>query len=296
MARSLPPLNALRAFEVVARHLSVTRAAEELHVTHSAVSQQIKLLEQYVGVSLLNRAAGRIGLTDQGRRFAGQLTDIFGQLNRATDRLLHAEAGNVLTIKFISTLAMRWLIPRLPSFQEANPELELRLSTGGWQEVDFNVEQIDMAIYYGDGKWPGLQADFLFHDEVFPVCSPKVMGKHKQLNLEKDMLKYKYIYVNQALRKQDWPRWLKAMKLNKPPKSSRVYFQNSSQALQAAVNGLGIAITHGPFVSDDIEQGNLIVAVEHSVRFDDDYYLVYPKTAANKPKIQRFREWLLGQV
>ncbi len=289
--KKLPPLNALRAFEATARNLSVTRAAEELHVTHAAISQQIKLLEGYLNVPLFVREGKRLNLTAEGKDYALALAAAFTHINQATEHLLKQDDPHVLTVCIPPTLALRWFIPRLLHFQDVHSDLEIRLSTTQ-REVNFNQQDIDLAIYYGNGNWPGLYRDFLFEDYLFPVCSPKLLDEKKSLNLQKN----KFIYVTAELRKQDWPIWLSAANMTEPPESSKLYFQDTIQALHAAHAGLGIAMTHSPFVIEDIQLGQLIAPFKVKVKLPANYYLVCPKSYLLKAKIKKFRNWLLKEA
>jgi LysR family glycine cleavage system transcriptional activator len=285
-------LNALRAFEAAARNLSVTKASAELHVTHAAVSQQIKLLEDYFGFSLIRREGKGINLTAQGKMYASELTTAFSNISHATSHLFNQDNSNILTIRIPTTLALRWFIPRMQHFQNQHPNMELRISTTQ-KEINFDEGNIDVAIYYGENHWPGLHKDFLFEDYLLPVCSPKILFKK---NVLENLNSYKFIYVSAELRKQDWPIWFKAAKIPEPPKSSRLYFQDTVQALQAAHAGLGIAIAHEPFVKDDIQSKQLVSPWNVTVKLQDDYYLIFPESSLGKSKIKKFRKWLLDEA
>ncbi len=292
----IPPLHALHVFETVARHLSMTKAAEELHVTHAAVSQQIKLLEDYLKVSLLKREGKRFTLTPQGKEYATALNNAFSNIKHATERLLAEDDANILTIRVPPTLALRWLVPRLQQFQDLHPNIELRISTTQ-KEIDFLQESIDIAIYYGDGNWPNLQSDFLFEDYTFPIANPKYFGNKKVTELQETHLRSaKFIYVTYQLREKDWALWTSAANLPEPPKSTRIYFQDTLQALQAAQTGLGIAIAHQPLVMDDIKAGRLVAVSQVKLKLNSNYYLVYPEHYLRKLKVKKFRNWLLKEI
>lgn len=295
MKKNLPPLNALRAFEAAARNLSITKAAQELHVTHAAISQQVKLLEDYLKLPLLYREGRRIKLTNQGEVYALALGTAFSTMKQATENLFNQSDPNVITVRMPLTFTMSWFIPRMRDFQEANPDLELRLSTMP-REIDFAQENIDLAIYYGNGDWPGLHKDFLLDDCLFPVCSPRLLDQKLTLRSNKDLTAFKFIYVTADLRKKDWPLWFKAAKLSEPTKSSRLYFHDTILALQAAQAGLGVAIAHGPFVKDFLENGQLVAFSDIQLKLPDKYYLVCPESHLSAHKVKKFRSWLLNEV
>lgn len=287
-----PPLNSLRVFEVVARHLSLVKAAAELHVTHSAVSQQLKLLEEYLDLTLIERHQGKLSLSDAGRKYAAELTSGFNIIRLATEQLLAAD-NNIITINMLTTFAMRWLIPRLPEFQDRYPQLEIRLSTPS-KEVDFKTESIDMAIYYGEGHWPSLHVDFLFDEYLVPVCSPALAAKYKKLSLLQTLVACKLIYVKTEERKNAWSAWLAALGLAEPKNAQRIYFQNSMQAIEAAINGVGIAMAPELFVREDIRSKRLVKLSTTIAKAPSSFYLVCPEISLKQKKIQLFREWLLG--
>src|SRR5215471_21615640 len=175
MARRLPPLNALKAFEAVARSNSVTRAAEELHVTQGAVSQQLKGLEAALGVKLFNRERQRLVITETGRDYLTVVRDAFDQIAIGTDRIVQRQRSGALTVSVSSDFAAKWLVNRLGHFADAHPEIDLRVSVAD-RQIDFAREDVDLAVRHGDGNWPGLAVVQLCVERLFPVCSPKVMG------------------------------------------------------------------------------------------------------------------------
>ncbi len=288
-----PPLNSLRAFEAVARHLNVGKAAAELRVTHSAVSQQTKLLEDYLGIKLLERIKGKIKLTHAGRKYAADLNSAFNMIRLATEQLGAAE-DNILTINMLTTFAMRWLIPRLSDFQDQYPKLEVRLSTPG-RRVDFKTESIDLAIYYGEGDWPDLHADFLFEEYLLPVCAPSLAKKFKKLGLKQMLTTSKLIYVKTEERKNIWSIWLAHAQLPESPLSQRIYFQNSMQAIEAAINGIGIAMAPELFIREDIAAKRLVKLTAEKIKSPSSFYLVCPESYLKQRKIQNFREWILKE-
>ncbi len=295
MIAQLPPLNALRAFAAVARHVSVTKAADELHVTHAAISQQIKVLENYLAVSLVQRTGRNIQLTELGNAYAAALNVAFANIYQATEKLFKKDDA-ILTVCIPPTLTLRWFIPRLSAFQQAHPEIEVRISTLE-NQIDFMRESIDVAVYYGkETDWPELHKDFLFYDYIFPVCNPRLLAENKQILSLQTIHKYKLIYVKAELRNTDWSLWCRTMKITEPEKSARLYFETSMQALQAAQAGIGIAMAHEPFVLDELKFKQLVAPFPKKIKTTKNYYLVYPDHSLQKDKVIIFRNWLLNAV
>lgn len=291
----LPPLNSLRAFEALGRLLSVTKAAEVLHVTHAAVSQQIKLLESTLNVALVIREGKRISLTSEGKAYAAILTSAFTSIKQATNQLQRENDPNVLTIRIPPTLALRWFIPRMPDFQNKYPNIDLRISTAT-KEIDFSEDNIDLAIMYGSGERKNLHQELLFDDYLFPVCSPLLLDNLKSKRSKNILDLGKLIYVSAELRHKDWVNWLKEAELSEPPKSRRLTFQDTIQALQAGETGLGIAIAHEPFVRDAIKSGKLTQPFDLKLKLNNSYYLVCPEGNLRYPKVKQFINWLLKEI
>jgi len=292
----LPPLKTLPAFLAVARHLSFSKAGEELHVTHSAISQGIRLLESFLGQQLFKREANKVFLTPEGEKYYYAINTAMNIISEATPMKFES-ANNILTVNMLPTLAVRWFMARLLKFQSKHPKIELRLSTSGNKEIDFSKNAIDIAVVYGqETDWAGLQKDLLFSDSIFPVCSPSILEKISVVNFKEKLNDFKFIYVTAELRKKDWSTWFKAAKITEPPASSRIYFQDTIQALQAAHAGLGIAIAHEPFVFDDIKLKQLVAPLDIKVKLTESYYLVYPKSSLKQEKVKKFRKWILDEI
>ena len=294
MPNKLPPLKTLPAFAATAKHLSFSKAAAELHVTHSAISQSIKLLEEFLGQPLFNREGGQVSLTEAGKAYSVAITNALNNIQSATDQQRGASASKVLTVNILTTLALRWLIPRLPSFQNQHPEIDCRLSTLT-EEIDFSKDQVDVAISYGHADdWPSRYSQKLFDDKLVLVGSPKIIQSEQ--SVEQLLKNFKAIYVTLDVRKYDWPQWCQALNVKQPSKRNRIYFQTSSQALQAVVSGLGIAVTHQPFISDDLQSGQLIKLAAAEVSLTKSYYFTCPKNRAGETKINCFKEWLTAEI
>jgi LysR family glycine cleavage system transcriptional activator len=289
----LPPLNALRAFEAAARLSTLAAAAAELHVTPSAVSHQIRTLEEALDVRLFRRANRRLTLTKDGRALLPGLSDGFRRLTAAIAELETNQREGVLTVSMLSTMAMRWFMPRLPRFQAEHPEIEVRISTTT-RAVDLEREDIDMALRHGQGDWPGLKADFLFQVETIPVCSPELPRPDAPLNSPRNLIRHVLLHAD--TRSEDWRSWLGEAGESGLRPSRELTFDTTDFALAAAIRGLGVAIADRHIVRDDIESGRLIAPFEASMRHDSGYYLVYPEDREGQPKSIAFRQWLLREV
>jgi LysR family glycine cleavage system transcriptional activator len=204
MRRRLPSLNALKAFEATARHESFTQAAQELFVTQGAVSQQVKGLEDELGIRLFRRERQRLAITEAGRSYLEVVRDAFDRLSMGTERLLQRQKAGTLTITTSPNFAAKWLVHRLGRFSEAHPEIDLRVSAS-MQHVDFAGEDIDLAIRHGDGRWPGLHTTRLCTEELFPVCSPKLLAGRGAPRSPRDIRNYTLLHTNNT---DDWAGWL----------------------------------------------------------------------------------------
>jgi LysR family glycine cleavage system transcriptional activator len=295
MTRLHPSLKALRAFEAAARHLSMTRAADELAVTQPAVTQQIKSLETFLGVTLIYREGQGLALTPKGKAYAERLQDAFNEIRDATDTLLHQnKRAGALTVSLLPTLAQRWLIPRLGSFQNAHPEIEVRFSTAV-RIVDLNREDVDLAIRFGEGSWPGCHSQFMMANDMFPVLSPQLQEVRPLIKPE-DLADHTWLWVDAEPRPGDWSAWLAAAGVEGLEPRSRIAFETSSQALAAATTGLGVAIGHRPFVMDDLSSGRLVKPLEAAVSSTQAYYVVTASGTRIAPRIAAFRDWLLVEA
>lgn len=285
---SFPPLNGLRAFEAAARSGSFVAAAAELNVSPSAISRLVKLLEQRLGVALFERQANGLVPTERGAIFGRELTTAFDRIQAATDR---AKAGlsSALLIGAGPTLAMRWLIPRLPAFHAAHPEIDVRLSTSV-AGADPLMADWSAAIRIGDGQWPGLTSHYLFTADLFPVCSPAVA---KTLARPRDLAKARILQVANA--PEDWPAWLSAAGVELDLRRAQ-QFDYAAYALQAALDGQGVAIARAPFVVDDLAAGRLVKPFKLAVPKGKGWYLVYRPAQEAHPALVAFRAWLLEQT
>ncbi len=296
-ARRLPPLNALRAFEAAARHLSFTKAADELHVTQAAISHQVKALEEVLGIPLFRRLNRRLVLTDAGQRYLPPLREAFDMLQVATDRLRTDEQAGTLRLSVLPSFAAKWLLPRLPRFRQRHPEIDVLLSATE-KLVDFARDEVDMGIRYGRGRYPGLRADLLMRDETFPVCSPKLLEGPHPLRTPAD-LKYHTLLHDQVSGTEDspdWKLWFRAAGVTGIDADRGPGFSHTSMVAEAAIAGQGVALCRSSIVADDIEAGRLVRPFGPNMPSSFVYNVVSPQETADVPKVRAFREWILEEA
>lgn len=300
MSRRLPPLNALRAFEAAARHLSFRKAAEELNVTPAAVSHQIKGLEDHVGVALFRRMTRALLLTDAGQAALPLLREGFDKLAEAAARIAAHESADVLTVSVGPSFASKWLVPRLDRFRAAHPQIDVRLDAND-ELVDFRQDGVDVAVRYGSGAYPGLRADLLFGELVVPVCSPALLSGAHPIRTPDDLRHHTLLHLDWRMEDTaapNWRMWLLAAGIKGIDPTRGPRFNIESMAVQAAVEGHGVALADSVLVQDDLAAGRLVTPFELSLpgptRFC--YFLVSPEATAGQPKIAAFREWILAEA
>jgi LysR family glycine cleavage system transcriptional activator len=293
MTARLPSLNGLRAFEAAARHLSFTLAAAELNVTQTAISHQIRRLEEELGIRLFVRQNRALALTTEARDYLPGVRAAFNDLRLATDRLLRRDDDKVLTVSTLASLAAKWLLPRLSDFQETHPGIDVRITTST-SLVDFQRDNVDAAIRYGRGQWPGLRADWLMADELFPVCSPSLLRGDKPLRCPQDLKDHVLLHTSNA-NSDDWRLWLTAAGL--PTDISRqpgITFDMIFMTIQAAIDGIGVAMGRTSYVQDDIAKGRLVVPFRIALPADAGFYLVSPDGRREPAKLSAFRDWVVA--
>ncbi|KPN91152.1 transcriptional regulator GcvA [Pseudomonas nunensis] len=292
MATRIPSLNGLKAFECAARHMSFTKAAEELNVTQTAISHQIRRLEDELGIRLFLRLKDGLALTSEGHSYLPGIRSAFQEIRYSTERLLDTCNNSVLTISTLVSLASKWLLPRLASFQKAFPTIDVRV-TASTELVDFRKGGIDAAIRYGFGEWKGLRADWLMSDEVFPVCSPKLLTGPNALKSPADLANQTLLQVS-GMTRNDWNIWLSAAgQPKKMAEDTRLTFDLAMMAVQAAIDGLGVCIGRSTYVDDDLQAGRLVAPFDLRLKSDLGFYLVTPIELANSKKVVAFRTWLI---
>jgi LysR family transcriptional regulator, glycine cleavage system transcriptional activator len=291
----LPPLNAVRAFEAVGRHLSMTVAAEELHVTPGAISRQIQLLEEHLGTPLVVRGHRQITLTRQGTDFHRVASQAIDLLRAGSVRMKKKAKRRQLKIRAYTTFAMRWLIPRLSSFHAAHPDLEVLL-TASLEPVDFKREDLDGAIRLGDGKWPGAASHRLVSNILVPVASPKLLKAGPPLRKPADLANHTLLHS--IARPDDWAYWLEAAgAAGKVDAHSGMTYESSAFAYAAAVEGHGVAIAQLFLVEGDLAAGKLKRPFTKILDMGDfTYYLLIPRHRPESPQMALFRLWLLEHL
>ena len=291
MRPRLPPLNALKAFEAAARHESFTRAAEELCVTQGAVSHQVKALEAELGIKLFNRERQRLIITEAGRDYLTVLRDAFDRMAVGTERLIQRQSAGVLTVSTSPDFAAKWLVHRLGRFAEAHPGIDLRVSAT-LHHVDFAREDVDLAVRHGDGNWPGLDVVRLSSEQLFAVCSPKLMSGRQRLSKPADVLKFPLLYLDD---RKAWSKWLEAAGVDAELPQGPV-MNRASMVIDAAVDGQGIALARTTLAAWDLLNGRLVRPFAEALRLSKTYWIICPNATAKLPKITTFRDWLLTEA
>jgi LysR family glycine cleavage system transcriptional activator len=290
----LPSLNGLRAFEASARLMSFTHAAAELHVTQTAISHQIRRLEDQLGIKLFIRHNRTLALTREAQDYLPSVRSAFEDLRRATERLRRTDHDGRLTVSTTASLATKWLVSRVAAFQDANPGMEVRITTST-HLVDFRREEVDIAVRYGHGNWPGLRAHWLMAERLFPVCSPALLNDAKPLRQPSDLAHHTLIHT--SVWQDDWGLWLTAAGLPRSIAARRgLTFDLGFMAIQAAVEGLGVALGHEQLVEADIVAGRLVAPFDTVLPQDAGYYVVTPEATADSPRIALFRDWLMASA
>jgi LysR family glycine cleavage system transcriptional activator len=274
--------------------LSFTKAAQELHVTHSAVSHQIKALEEWLGAPLFRRLNRSLMLTEAGQAYARPVREALEKLGEASRALRSREQTGTLTVSVIPSFAAKFLVPRLGSFRHAHPDIDVRISASE-RLVDFAREDVDVAVRYGRGNWPGLRIDRLVRENIFPVCSPQLLTGPTPLAAPADLLQHTLMHDSDWPESM-WPRWLAAAGIKAEQLKSALSFNYSSLMIQAAIDGLGVALTQEALVRDDLASGRLVRPFAIDMPGDYAYYVVTPEATAERPKVKAFREWLLAEI
>ncbi|WP_298722746.1 transcriptional regulator GcvA [uncultured Ferrovibrio sp.] len=288
----LPSLNALRAFEVAGRHLSFTRAAQELNVTQGAVSRLVKQLEADLGVALFHRGPRGLELSPAGAAYLPSLTDAFQRLSAATQLITRpARRPDHLAITMLPTFAMRWFMPRLADFHRRHPQITVDVTSAD-RPVDFLTEPVDVGIQYGHGDWPNVTAEFLMGETVILVASPALL-KSRPLKRPEDVKRH--TLLTHSTRPEAWREWFAAtgLKTHKPPRGPA--FEHFFMSIEAAVNGLGLALVPDIFVQAELADGRLVEPLpNHRVQRKGGYYLLHLPGRERELAIKAFRDWLFG--
>jgi LysR family glycine cleavage system transcriptional activator len=294
-------LNALRAFEASARHQSFSAAATELNVTSAAVGQLVRGLEEWLGVPLFHRSASgpiRLVPTELAQRALPDIRAGFDRLTLGLARLQEASTNGVLTVTTSPAFAAKWLLPRIDRFQQAHPETDLRLDTS-LKSLDFSAHGIDIGVRYGMGSWPGLTAEKLFDEEIYPVCSPEFRRKNGGLRTPSG-LKGRTLIHDLSMENSSgfptWRTWLETLGVSDAASSRGLRINNSAAVVQAAIDGHGVALGRSVMVHDDLAAGRLVRLFRSTAcPLQLAYYLVYRPGSAALPRLSAFRDWLLAE-
>ena len=301
--RSLPPLTALRAFEAAARHGNFVKAAAELGVTAGAISQHIKGLEERLGITLFRRLARGVKLTDAGRAYLPGIAEGFDRLARATLQVHDSGLAGRLTVTVLPSFAAGWLVRRLPAFRARHPDIDLVIRSER-QTVDLHRDDADLAIRYGLGDFPNLEATHLMREEIFPVCAPALLNADPPLRAPADLARHELLHDAGALGNEPWIRWqpwldqwgLDAFGLNEAGKRPALHFTDSVQLYQAAVLGQGVALGRSVLLGDELAAGRLVRPFADARSSSYAYYAVTTRTARANPRVAAFIAWVTAET
>ncbi len=292
--RQLPSLNAVRAFEAAARRGNFKQAADELNVTPSAISHQVRGLEEHFGTRLFHREGRRVRLTRGAEDFLRSVTQALDQISAASQRMMRRPQGSLLNIAVAPTFANGWLVPRMSLFQAEHPELEIRISTAT-RMTDFTGTDLDLAIAYSPGEIPAeVSAVWLMAEHCVPVCSPSYAREHGPLERPEDVAGCTLLHA--LPRMGQWRNWLKVAGVEDVDGERGPKFQSTPLALEAAESGLGIAIANREFVEERVRRGRLVTPLRIEVPSESGYYLLCPRRYQREPKVVAFRDWLLSTL
>jgi len=301
MALIIPGLGGLRGFEAAARHSSFTKAAAELGVTPAAVSHLVRELEDQLGVKLFARSSRVVRLTSAGEILHRAAAEAIQTVGRAVARLRDVAGRQRLMVTTSPSFAAKWLVPRLDRFLLQHPETDVRIEVSQ-RLIDFAHEDVDIGIRFGNGHYPGLRADRLFEDTMFPVCSPKLLKGAHPLRHPRDLRHQTLIHVDWNAQGEIWPNWemwLRAAGVHREAGSARgIHFTQTDLAIQAAIDGQGVALGDSTLAADDLAIGRLVRPFELSLKGPSQfaYYLVCPEATADLPLVRAFREWILTEA
>lgn len=284
----LPSLNGLRVFEVVARLGSLTAAAQELHVTPSAISHQLKRLEEYLECKLLERTSKHVALTRHGETYYREISAVFEQIAVATDKLLRGGDSLQVSITATPVFMIKWLVKRLIDFYQRYPDIEVRINTS-YRKMDLRKGAYDLGIRWGAGNWPGHQARRLMGDTVQPVCSPRLIPAGPPL-MAAEFQRYPLIILDAS--RDAWQVWAQANGIDLSEPVRGTHFNEPTAAIQAAVDGLGLVLGTNVLVHDEIATGQLIAPFAEPVMLNEAFYLVYAEDGDHNPAAIKFSAWL----
>jgi LysR family transcriptional regulator, glycine cleavage system transcriptional activator len=292
MPRKLPPLTTLPAFDAAARHLSFTKAADELNLTHGAISRAVRNLEDRLGVQLFERGTRSVKLTPAGAAYAREIGAALDQISAATQVATAPRSAGVLNVSTSDGFAGRWLVPRLYRFHRSHRDFDVRISTSGLL-ADFVRDGIDIAIRYGGGEYEGAVSELLSEVDVFPVCSPELLEGEHPLREPGDLKHHTLIHDGFPI---DWATWLERAGVEGIDPNRGVRFDSATYATEAAVHGEGVLLGRSTLVSADLAAGRLVRPFGLELKASSRYYVVYLATALRQRKVKEFRDWLLEEA
>jgi len=294
----LPPLTALRAFEVVARRLSFARAAEELHVTKAAVAQQVRALEQEIGTPLVERSGRGLVLTEAGIAGAPGLSEGFASLARAARAMRETKGRRILVINSSPSFAATWLVARIGKFKARHHDIDVLLDANPLEDrLDSN--KTDVLIRWGAGDFPGLSTTLLFKEDVFPVCSPDLVEGDNPLRTPEDLARHTLLHLEWSPAHASWPAWsdwLKAAGAKSVEARHGVWFNNMALSIRAAAQGQGVALSSFAIAADDLAAGRLVAPFSTSVHTPFGYYFLCRAADAHTPRIKALRDFLVEEA
>lgn len=291
--RRLPPLNALKMFEASARNLSFSGASEELFVTPSAVSHQVKALENFLGVELFHRSNRKVTLTTQGEQYLASVKHAFDEIEMATHRLSVTQGASVVQISVAPNFLIRWLMPRMSRFRALFPDVELQINAS-MGLLDFDRSSTDMAVYYGSGEWDDIEVEFLRKVMLVPVCGPGLLETGPPLEKPSDLANHTLIYVSK--RTWEWDNWLKKAGVEFITPKGSMQLSSSQLTTAAAQENLGVALADQTLISREIESGKLVVPFDIPLDTKKAFYLVYRKHRPLTKGMEAFRNWLMDEL
>lgn len=293
MRRKIPSTAALSAFEAAARHQSYTKAADELAVTQSAICRQIASLEEFLGLKLFRRDRRGVALTEAGLAYSHKVASRLDDVERDTLELMaHGGHGETLEIAVVPTFATKWLLPRMPEFIAAHPDITINLSTRT-RPFLFGDTEFDAAVYAGAAKWPGTNSDFLMRESLIAVCSPDLVPRGRKLAAA-DWTRYRLL--QQATRPYAWRDWFASRGMRVDGDMSGPRFELFSMQTEAAIRGMGIALIPRLLIEDELRRRDLVTVANHDYLSDRSYYLIYPEQKSDSAPLRAFREWIEGEA
>lgn len=290
--KRLPPLNSLKSFESAARLGSFQKASRELFVTPSAVSHQIKTLEEFLEVDLFIRQTRRIELTSAGKDYLETVQKALLDIERATQRLMSAHGSGELNLSVAPAFLHRWLLPRISRFYNTHPHIELELSASIGL-IDFAHSDTDMAVYFGDGQWDDVESNFLKRSALIPVCTPSLM-KNKPIHLPADITKHTLLHVSK--RPDEWRAWFNAAGIEYRETRKGMFLSSGLLTAQAAARGLGVALTDMSLISEEIQSGQLVAPLDIPLELSKSFYLVYREKRSLTPAMRAFQDWIMAEM